>query len=136
MVFMFWFVFYVEYAKIVIIWKQKKFFDANFSISEKGQYSYQKECSLLMLYYHKNLDTLLFKIVFCDIIGYNLKVYIRYFLLVSAERNGIFCIFAIVILKPNIMNDIQLILRGIDGGCGKCFHVKWLSMVNYGMGIM
>lgn len=55
---------------------------------------------------------------------------------VSAERNGIFYIFAIVILKPNIMNDIQLILRGIDGGCGKCFHVKWLLMVNCGMGIM
>ena len=34
------------------------------------------------------------------------------------------------------MNDIQLILRGIDGVCGKCFHVKWLLMVNCGMGIM
>ena len=34
------------------------------------------------------------------------------------------------------MNDIQLILRGIDGGCGKSFHVKWLSMVNCGKGIM
>ncbi len=54
---------------------------------------------------------------------------------VSAERNGIFYIFAIVILKPNIMNDIQLILRGIDGvvasasmlnGC-RWLIVEWAS---------
>ena len=34
------------------------------------------------------------------------------------------------------MNVIQLILRGIDGFVASASHVKWLSMVNCGMGIM